>query len=45
MKRKSAAVEKKYEAKFPEYTGRLLWDVSHPDYTKPVRVLAPKIKN
>lgn len=40
-----AVVEKKYDSAFPGYTGRILWDVFHPDYKKPVRVLAPRAGN
>lgn len=31
----------KFDISAPNYTGKILWDVSHPDYKKPCRVRAP----
>jgi hypothetical protein len=40
-RREGKASTPKYQAAYPGYKGRTLWDVSHPDYKRPVRVLAP----
>lgn len=34
-----------YRATYPEYEGKAIWEVSHPDHTPSIRVRAPNTKN